>query len=377
MSEYVLKNGKKLKKGYTTGTCAQAATKAAALALIFGEKVEKVQVNLPLGEQVEIEIKSLEATENSATACVKKHSGDDPDVTDGILIYSTITKDSALQPYEIVIDGGEGIGRVTKEGLNQPVGNAAINSVPRQMIAQEVVSILEEVEYETGISVIISAPEGKQIAEKTFNGRLGIEGGISILGTSGIVEPMSEKALIDTIETELRVRLAEGKKAIVVTPGNYGHAYATKELGLPEKADVTCSNYIGETIDLAVAMGVEELLLIGNAGKLIKLAAGIFQTHSKIADARMETIGVYAAMAGATQDIVIEIMDCVMTDAAFAILKRERLLEPVMEKILCAIERHVTKRAGSMQIAVILYSEKFGFLGQTSLSNAILEHVRN
>lgn len=377
MSEYVLKNGKKLKKGYTTGTCAQAATKAAALALIFGEKVEKVQVNLPLGEQVEIEIKSLEATENSATACVKKHSGDDPDVTDGILIYSTITKDSALQPYEIVIDGGEGIGRVTKEGLNQPVGNAAINSVPRQMIAQEVVSILEEVEYETGISVIISAPEGKQIAEKTFNGRLGIEGGISILGTSGIVEPMSEKALIDTIETELRVRLAEGKKAIVVTPGNYGHAYATKELGLPEKADVTCSNYIGETIDLAVAMGVEELLLIGNAGKLIKLAAGIFQTHSKIADARMETIGVYAAMAGATQDIVTEIMDCVMTDAAFAILKKERLLESVMEKILCAIERHVTKRAGSMQIAVILYSEKFGFLGQTSLSNAILEHVRN
>lgn len=377
MSEYVLRNGKKLKKGYTTGTCAQAATKAAALALIFGEKVEKVQVNLPLGEQVEIEIKSLEATENSATACVKKHSGDDPDVTDGILIYSTITKDSALQPYEIVIDGGEGIGRVTKEGLNQPVGNAAINSVPRQMIAQEVVSILEEVEYETGISVIISAPEGKQIAEKTFNGRLGIEGGISILGTSGIVEPMSEKALIDTIETELRVRLAEGKKVIVVTPGNYGHAYATKELGLPEKADVTCSNYIGETIDLAVAMGVEELLLIGNAGKLIKLAAGIFQTHSKIADARMETIGVYAAMAGATQDIVTEIMDCVMTDAAFAILKRERLLEPVMEKILCAIERHVTKRAGSMQIAVILYSEKFGFLGQTSLSNAILEHVRN
>lgn len=376
MEEFVYKNKKKLRKGYTTGTCAAAAAKAAAYMLLTGQKCETVTLKTPGEVSRCLPIHDIQTGENQVSCSVQKDSGDDPDITNGIFIYAKVSMedkngfsnalDDAKTAGTVMIDGGEGIGRVTKPGLNQPVGAAAINDVPRRMIREAVEEVMDETDYAGCLKVLIFAPEGVSIAAKTFNPRLGIVGGISILGTSGIVEPMSEQALVDTIETQLRQRRAEGKETLLITPGNYGHAYAVKILHLPKEADISCSNFIGETLDMAVAMGFRRILLVGNVGKLIKLAGGIFQTHSKVADCRMELIAVYAALCGADRELIQQIMECVMTDAAFDLLEQRQLLKPVMEKLIMAIDEKINLRVGeNVTAGVILFSEKRGLLGQT------------
>ena len=373
MEEYVYKNQKKLKKGFTTGTCAAAAAKAAAYMLLTGKKCGEVSLETPNHTHLTLPVLDISMEEAAVSCAVKKDSGDDPDITNGILIYAKVDLRKGAGTFfdqygkeTVLIDGGTGIGRVTKEGLNQPVGAVAINEVPRKMIRGAVEEVMEEMGFTGSLNVLIFAPEGETIARKTFNPRLGIEGGISILGTSGIVEPMSEQALVDTIEAELKVRKAEGKKLLIITPGNYGHRYATELLHLPEKADVSCSNYIGQTLDLAVALGFEKILLVGNIGKLIKLAGGIFQTHSKVADCRMELIALYAALSGADRPLLEKLMDCVMTDAALDLLEKHGLLEPVLNRLIEAIGEKMCHRVGAgVTAGVILFSEKRGFLGQT------------
>lgn len=368
-----------LRQGYTTGTCAQAATKAAMNMLLSGEKVESVQVQLPEGRiltsavwDTHIYYEYAEEPEfPSAVSCaVKKDSGDDPDITNGVFVYSKV---SWSDTPGIAIEGGEGIGRVTKPGLEQPIGAAAINRVPRRMIEKEVRDALEETEGQGGIRVEISIPGGEKLAAKTFNPRLGIVGGLSVLGTSGIVEPMSEQALVDTIHAELRVKLAEGRSILVITPGNYGLDFLKKFYGIEENEVVKCSNYIGQTIDMAAEEGCAGLVLTGHIGKLIKVSGGIMNTHSKWADCRMELFAAAALRAGIDGRRAGKLLKCVTMDDALDICTEAERRE-IMTQIMKMTEKHLKYRAGTdMKIGAVVYSNVYGILGKTSCAEDLIK----
>ena len=385
MEEYVIKNQKKLRLGITTGTCSAAAAQAAAMQLLLGVESHAVTLRTPKGMTVSVPVYLLESDSQKASYKVVKDSGDDPDVTNGTDVCVSVEyvkqrvreqtdgkQDSSCAftsesfPY-LTLDGGIGIGRVTKEGLEQAVGQAAINRVPRQMIFDAVADVCEKANVCEPLHITVWMPEGETLAKRTFNPKLGIEGGLSVLGTSGILEPMSEQAIVATIETEIRQLHAVGEEKVLVTPGNYGQAYASEYLRLDLAKSVKSSNYIGDTIDLAISYGMKDFLLVGNIGKLVKLAAGIFNTHSKVADGRGEIFAVHAAMAGAGADVVQEIYNCINTDRMLDVVEREGLREAVMQSILAAIEKHVDGRIGdAMRFGVIVFSEKYGYLGQTS-----------
>lgn len=391
MEEYVIKNQKKLRLGITTGTCSAAAAQAAAMQLLLGVESHAVTLRTPKGMTVSVPVYLLESDSRKASYKVVKDSGDDPDVTNGTDVCVTVEfvkqrvceqKDGSQDrtcaftsesfPY-LTLDGGIGIGRVTKEGLEQAVGQAAINRVPRQMIFAAVGDVCEKANVCEPLHITVWMPEGETLAKRTFNPKLGIEGGLSILGTSGILEPMSEQAIVATIETEIRQLHAVGEEKVLVTPGNYGQAYASEYLGLDLAKSVKSSNYIGDTIDLAISYGMKDFLLVGNIGKLVKLAAGIFNTHSKVADGRGEIFAVHAAMAGAGANVVQEIYNCINTDRMLDVVEREGLREAVMQSILAAIEKHVAGRIGdAMRFGVIVFSEKYGYLGQTKDTAAVL-----
>jgi cobalt-precorrin-5B (C1)-methyltransferase len=318
---------------------------------------------------------------------VIKDSGDDPDVTNGIKIYatvSTLTKEqfeAATKNYEFIYEnswilaGGEGIGRVTKAGLEQELGYPAINKIPRKMIVEVVKEVCDLADYRGKLWIEISAPQGVEIAKKTFNSRLGILGGISILGTSGIVEPMSEKALVATIEAELKIKRAEGMKHLLMTPGNIGRSYADTLLKLEDQAIVKCSNYIGEAIDLAVSLGFQSILLIGNIGKLVKLGAGIMNTHSKVADGRMEILALYSGLCGASIEDMKEILDCLTTEIAIEKLKEKALLNVVMDLLMKKIDDVLAIRGGeTIKIGIMIYSDKLGFLGETRHVKELMQY---
>lgn len=379
MDLYINKNQKKLKCGYTTGTCAAAAATAAASMLLLEKEYKCIPLITPKGIEVTIPIDSTEIEESIGivTCSVIKDSGDDPDITNGIRIFAKVSLGGSQIPGEerVFITGGIGIGTVTKPGLEQEIGSPAINKVPRQMIKRAVETVCMQADYADRIMVEISAPEGVEIAKKTFNPRLGIKGGISILGTSGIVEPMSDKALIDTIETELKVSKAQGKKHLLVSPGNYGMEYIRKDLKINSNDIVKCSNYIGETIDLAASCSFESLLFVGNFGKLVKLSGGIMNTHSKVADARFEIIGVHAALCGASKQIIQEIMNCITTEQALDILVEYEICEETMSSILKKIDQVIKNRAGEeLKVGVILFSEKRGFLGKSKLADELIKY---
>ena len=266
-----------------------------------------------------------------------------------------------------------GVGRVSKAGLEQEVGQAAINVVPRKMIFQAVGEVCAEIGYEEPLSILVSIPEGETLAKRTFNPRLGITGGLSVLGTSGILEPMSERAIVDTIETEIRQLSGIGVKRLVVTPGNYGQSYVSEYLHLDLEQSVKCSNYIGETIDLAISYGIERFLLVGNIGKLVKLAAGIMNTHSKVADGRCEIFAVHTVLSGGTKEMAQMLMECINTDEMLSYLEQWNLKEQVMESICTKIAEHMAHRiGGKMQFGVLLFSEKFGYLGSTPEAETML-----
>ena len=228
LEKYVSKGSKKLRCGFTTGTCAAAASAGAARMLLSGKVIENITVITPSGNSVTVGLTDIKKENDYVSCAVQKDSGDDPDVTDKILVYSTVSYEKS----GITVDGGEGVGRVTKKGLKQQIGEAAINPVPRKMIEEQLKTAASDYSYDGGLKAVISVPMGIQIAKKTFNPRLGIEGGISILGTTGIVEPMSEQALIDTISVELDVRKAQNEEFIIVTPGNYGQDFLRDNLGI-------------------------------------------------------------------------------------------------------------------------------------------------
>ena len=366
MEQFVYKNHKKLRYGYTTGSCAAAASKAAAAMLLSGKEISYVELHTPKGIDLRLEVLDISREDNAVSCAIQKDGGDDPDVTNGILIYAKVSREPADEA-QIIIDGGIGVGRVTKPGLEQPVGAAAINKVPRQMIRENLEAVCEQYHYHGKLSVVISIPSGVELAAKTFNPRLGIVGGISVLGTSGIVEPMSEQALIDTIRVEMRQKLANGMEYLLVVPGNYGIDFLDQYgHGLQLEDAVKCSNFVGEALDAAVEFGDKGVLLVGHIGKFVKLAGGIMNTHSHNADARMELLTVHAALLGAPVELLQKMMECVTTDDALKYLKEADLMEPVMERIMEKMEFYVNQRAQhQLELGVITFSNVFGILGQT------------
>ena len=370
VNKYVYKNNKKLRFGYTTGSCAAAASKAAAIMLIRNTTINSIEIMTPKGILLKLEVLEIEKGENYVSCAIKKDSGDDPDVTNGIMVYSKV---SLTNSKEIVIDGGIGVGRVTKEGLGYPVGSAAINKVPRMMIYKEVNNICDNNDYKNGLLVEISIPDGVLIAKKTFNPRLGIVGGISVLGTSGIVEPMSEKALTDTIEVEMKLLKANGAEYLLVTPGNYGQDFTRNNMNINLENSIKCSNYIGETIDHGIGLELKGMLFIGHIGKFVKLAGGIMNTHSRNADARMEIITAYAALAGGNTEALKKIMNCITTDEAIDILIEYGIKSSTMKLITERINFHLNNRADEkLEIGAIIFSNKHGLLGETENVETLL-----
>lgn len=367
MNEIVTKNGKAMRMGYTTGSCAAAAAKAAAATLLSREVHDTVELDTPKGIRLHLDILDFLVEQNCVSCGVKKDAGDDPDTTNGIIIYARVEK--TLDG--IVIRAGEGIGRVTKPGLACKVGEAAINPIPRKMIEESMRDMAEKFRYSGGFAVTIFAPDGEKVAKSTYNSHLGIIGGISILGTSGIVEPMSEAAIIDTIKLEINSRLAAGTDKLLVTPGNYGRDFALKQFGLYLETGVKCSNYIGETLDYCVYKGISNLLLIGHAGKLTKLAAGVMNTHSRVADCRAEVFAAHAAMAGANSTQVKQIMECVTTDEMHRLITTWGMSEAVWETILAKVMTYIDHRTGGkFNTEVIIFTNNDGVLAATK--NAVL-----
>ena len=373
---YVIKNNKKMRLGYTTGSCAAAAASGAAQILLGGKTITEVSLMTPKGILLHLKLEDITVKDNMVSCGVRKDAGDDPDTTDGILVVASVEKMSGHQPVRIQIDGGQGVGRVTKPGLACKPGEAAINPVPRSMIMRAVEEAADQYGYEGSLKVIISVPKGQETARRTFNPRLGIEGGISILGTSGIVEPMSEKALIRSIEVEMSQHVAQGEQYLLITPGNYGADYLREHMDLPFEKNIKCSNYVGETIDMAVNMGVKGILFVSHIGKFIKVAGGIMNTHSHSADSRVEILCANGIRAGADLACARDILECSTTDEALHVLEKDHILQKTMKEITDRIQFYLDHRSyDQILLGAVIFSNEFGYLGQTPDAEELISRI--
>ena len=370
---YVIRGNKKMRFGYTTGSCAAAACKGATEILLGGKLQETVTLMTPKGILLTLELKDIQIETDKVICAIRKDAGDDPDTTNGILVYATVEK---TKDQGITLDGGIGVGRVTKAGLSQKIGEAAINPVPKSMILRAATEIAEKYDYEGGLKIIISVPEGVEIGKKTFNPRLGIVGGISILGTSGIVEPMSEAALVQSIRVEMKQHFSQGEEYLLVTPGNYGADYLREHMDLPYEKNIKCSNYVGEKIDMAIDMGVKGILFIAHIGKFVKVAAGIMNTHSHSADARMEVLASNAIRAGAPLECAKEILNASTTDEALDILNRYQMTQGTMKEVLDRIQFYLNHRSyEQILLGTVVFSNTCGYLGQTADAAKLIEKI--
>ena len=386
---YAEKNGKHLRRGFTTGSCAAAAAAAATQMLLTGESVQEAEIRTPGGPVFRAQILEQKIRyENGqgqgssspvwAGCAVRKDGGDDPDITTGTLIAAEV---SWSEEPGITIDGGKGIGRVTKPGLDQPVGAAAINHVPREMITANVGRVLDawqegHTDTPPGLRVIISAPEGEALAARTFNPKLGITGGISVLGTTGIVEPMSDRAVVETIRAQMSVLKAAGDRFAVMAPGNYGLAFLTQRYGLQEDRVVLISNYAAEAVKMAAEIGFEGILLAGHIGKLVKIAGGARNTHSMYGDRRMEILWEIAGEFCRKEDrdaLREELEDCVMTDAALGVLDKYSLKEETAQEMARRICGYLEAWSdGRMRVETIVFANKDRELVRTEGAEELL-----
>lgn len=370
---YVIRNQKKMRFGYTTGSCAAAACKGAVTMLLGGEQISEVELMTPKGILLHLELEEIRMEKEYVSCAVRKDAGDDPDTTNGILVFARAEKSDTSG---IIIDGGIGVGRVTRPGLSQEVGEAAINPVPKGMILRSAEEAADRFTYEGGLKITISVPEGVEIAKKTFNPRLGIVGGISILGTSGIVEPMSEKALVESIRVEMKQHVSQGEEYLLVTPGNYGADYLREHMDLPFEKNIKCSNYVGETIDMAVDMGVKGILFVSHIGKFVKVAAGIMNTHSHSADGRMEILAANAIRAGADLACARDILNAGTTDEALDILQENLILWPAMEEITERIQFYLNHRSyEQILLGAVIFNNTYGYLGQTKDAQKLISLI--
>lgn len=389
----VVKGQKVLKKGYTTGTCAAAAAKAAAEMFFSGEEIREVQITVPAGDVLFLEVEEIIRKGDRVSCAVRKDAGDDPDITHGMLVFAEVRAKEDETPdrqgITVRIEGGEGVGRVTRKGLEQPVGAPAINQVPRHMICEGVEETAKKYGFSGTILVTVFLPEGKNLANRTFNPRLGITGGLSILGTTGIVEPMSEKALTETILLEMKVQKQEGVRTLCLVPGNYGSDFLEEAIGIFSGHAVKCSNYVGDALDMAVVLGFPRVLLIGHIGKFVKLAAGIMNTHSKVADGRAEifiaALGKLAAdlvktdlkRAGELLCLVPELEGSVTTDEMLTVLDKEGIRQEVMNLIMKQITWHLGQRTrGELQVELLTFSREWGILGMTDGAEDLIREIQ-
>ena len=378
--EHYVRSGQKLLRcGYTTGTCAALGAAGAARLLLTGHAPETVALRTPKGIVVEVAPLFCRRTDTGAECAIEKDGGDDVDVTTGLPVIATVE----LLPgcTEIRIDGGRGVGRVTKPGLDQPVGAAAINHVPRQMIAEALRREAEAACYTGGFAVTISIQNGEEVARRTFNPHIGVEGGLSVLGTSGIVEPMSQQAILDTIQLEMNqaVLRAGTPKRLILAPGNYGLDYLHDTYpAFAAIPVVKTSNFIGDTLDMAASAGFEQVLLVGHVGKLVKVAGGIMNTHSHTADCRTELFCAHAALCGASRELCAALYAAATTDACLELLDAAGLRAPVLESLLDAIQLHLDRRAGeAFRVGAVLFSNQHGPLGATQTAKELLEQWNN
>lgn len=362
MDKTIEKNGKELRYGYTSGSCATAATKAALLMFLRQEKQERVEILTPKGWALDLKVYDQAYDKNQASCSVIKDSGDDPDITNGLKIFSKI---SPSNRPGISFVAGEGVGQVTAKGLSIPPGQPAINPVPRKMmeaVVEEVLKACESRQKYRGWQIEIAIPQGKELAKRTFNPKLGIEGGLSIIGTSGIVEPMSEEALKASLKLELAVLRAKEIEEIIFVPGNYGKDFS-RELGLPQDRLIKTSNYIGFMLDQAEGLAIKKILMVGHLGKLVKVAGGIFNTHSSVADGRLEILAAHAGILGASQDQIIKIMESRTTDQAVdSLLKLPDYFNHLADQVK---EKASGRVINTIEIEVILFSKIHGFLGES------------
>ena len=368
---YIYTGTTRLRCGYTTGSCAALAAKAACEMLLSRKHVGCVSIVTPGGLPVETDVVDACIGEGCAQCAVQKDAGDDADVTDGVLVYAHVEHAGS----DTGAAGSKGVpaGRVTLPGLEQPVGAAAINATPRAMITSAVREVCAAHGFSGNIAVTISVPEGVALAKKTFNPHLGIEGGISILGTTGIVEPRSLAALRDSIELEIRQHAAMGRRGVVLTPGNYGEQFISGHFHLNGAPMVFISNFVGAAIDCCAREGFTSVLLVGHIGKLVKVAGGIMDTHSRTADCRAEILAAHAALAGAGAKTVCEIMSSVTTTAALEVIEAAGVGEAVRASLAAAIEDRLRRRAaGACDIAAVVFDAGRRELFRTSDADAVI-----
>lgn len=340
--------GRPWRRGITTGTCAAAAAKGAALLAISGKKQERVTVRLPGGQWLAVPVAQNEPLPGGAMAVVIKDGGDDPDVTNGL---SIVAKVWPRPGPGIILIAGPGVGLVTKPGLPVPPGEAAINPVPRQMILSSVAEVLGG----AGALVEISVPGGEEVAGKTMNPHLGILGGISILGTTGIVEPMSEEGFKSSLVCRVKQVKALGSPAIVLVPGRSGERIAVESLGVPREMVAQMSNFVGYMLEAAAAEGFRSILLLGHLGKLVKVAGGSFHTHNRVSGGRMETLAAWLGVLGAPPGFLREILAQATTEGAVALIK-SRGYEEVFSLLAGEAERkcRLYLRGAPVQVGVAL-----------------------
>ncbi|MGI6776947.1 MAG: cobalt-precorrin-5B (C(1))-methyltransferase CbiD [Acetivibrionales bacterium] len=369
MNDYVIINGRKFRKGYTTGTCAAAASKASVTMLLSQKAVNSICVDTPAGIRLTLPVADARVSDGFAVCSVVKDGGDDPDVTTGLKVFA---KARLTHGRGVRIKPGEGIGRVTLPGLKVKVGEPAINPVPVRMILKEVNEVLPD---NRGIEIVLSVPGGDEIAKKTYNPKLGIEGGISILGTTGVVHPMSEEAWKESLALELSIMAARGIDAGVYTFGNYGEDFVSCRLGISGDYIVKISNFVGYMLEKGVENGLSSILLAGHPGKLVKVAGGIFHTHSKVADARMEILSSYAALEGASRDITERIYRCRTTEAAVEIIENEGLTG-----VYSRIVNNVSQKCGQYiynkaRVGTVLFNAANELLGMDKNAQKMIEEL--
>ncbi|MFW6006412.1 MAG: cobalt-precorrin-5B (C(1))-methyltransferase CbiD [Halanaerobiales bacterium] len=364
---YVIRDGKKLKKGYTTGSTAAAAAKAATLILFKNQKLNKVTIDTPAGIKLTLPVARVKHEKKGVKVGIYKYGGDDPDITDGIIIMAKVEEIKNKSKNNVIIKGGEGVGRVTKPGLPIAKGKAAINPVPQKMIRKEVKEVLPDSKR---VRIIIEIPKGVKLAKKTLNPEVGVKGGLSILGTTGIVEPMSHKAYKDSIKIKLE-QVAPEVEEIILVFGNYGEKKAV-ELGYAENRIVKMSNYVGFMLDKCLEKGIKKVVIVGHLGKLVKVAGGIFNTHSKVADSRLEIMAAYTASCGGGKKLINEILEAVTTEEAFALIKKAgftQVFKVLAEKIVKRCRKHVKNQ---LKIKTIIFTFDSGVLAEYGPENEVI-----
>lgn len=362
MDEYLYFRGKKLRYGYTTGSSATAATKAALMYLLDDSKhdIPEVTIKLPSGNSLTISVNSLEKKENSVLASVIKDGGDDPDVTHGLEIYSKV---SLRNDSKINIFGGIGVGKVTKKGLPVAPGNSAINPVPLKMIRETVEEMLPE---GFGADVEISVPKGEETAKKTLNAKLGIIGGISILGTTGIVKPMSEESWKASLAIELKMALENaGNGEAIFLFGNRGKQYLSDNFDDNTSQAIVISNFVGYMFDRACEFEAKKIYFIGELGKFVKVAGGIFHTHSRVSDAKMEILTANALLVEESTENMKKIMSSNTTEEATKYIEKTEVYSLLAEKAKQKCEEYCRRNGWELEVETLIISAEKEVLGNS------------